>query len=65
MMNDRMNQKPGAARETNSQPAVPVEAADELDLLSDAATQEAYRQEYLKQLRQRFCPGCGEDFKLF
>jgi hypothetical protein len=29
--------------------------------LTDAAKQESYRQEYLRQLRQRACPGCGDD----
>jgi hypothetical protein len=28
--------------------------------LADADTQEKYRIEYLRQLRQRSCPGCGE-----
>lgn len=28
--------------------------------LADANTQERYRVEYLRQLRQRSCPGCGE-----
>ena len=28
--------------------------------LDDAATQEAYRKQYLAQLRQQQCPGCGE-----
>jgi hypothetical protein len=32
----------------------------EQEQLSDAATQEEYRREYLAQLRRRACPGCGE-----
>ena len=28
--------------------------------LSDAATQERYRIEYLQQQRRQSCPGCGE-----
>lgn len=29
--------------------------------LADAAKQEQYRLEYLRQLRLRACPGCGDD----
>lgn len=29
--------------------------------LQDKETQEKYRREYLRQLRQRECPGCGDD----
>lgn len=33
--------------------------------LSDAELQERYRREYMNQLKQMSCPGCGEDFSLF
>lgn len=41
------------------------EAEDQLDTseqqaLDDPIKQEQYRQEYLRQLRLRSCPGCGE-----
>ena len=29
--------------------------------LPDPSTQEHYRQEYLRQIRQRSCPGCGDE----
>lgn len=29
--------------------------------LNDAIKQELYRQEYLRQIRLRSCPGCGDD----
>lgn len=32
----------------------------EQDALNDPIKQEQYRQEYLRQLRLRSCPGCGE-----
>ncbi|XZE53615.1 hypothetical protein SH139x_005373 [Planctomycetaceae bacterium SH139] len=32
----------------------------EHDALDDPIKQEQYRQEYLRQLRLRSCPGCGE-----
>lgn len=38
-------------------PASSPAASPELD---DADLQAEYRREYLKQLRQRACPGCGE-----
>lgn len=40
-------------------------APPEDTVASDNATQEAYRQAYLEQLRRRSCPGCGEDFTIF
>ena len=33
--------------------------------LADAETQEAYRAEYIRQLKLRSCPGCGEGEQLF
>jgi hypothetical protein len=33
--------------------------------LTDGETQEKYRTEYIRQLRQRSCPGCGEGEQLF
>lgn len=32
----------------------------EQETLNDPIKQEQYRQEYLRQLRLRSCPGCGE-----
>lgn len=32
----------------------------EQEVLDDPIKQEQYRQEYLRQLRLRSCPGCGE-----
>lgn len=32
----------------------------EQEALKDPIKQEQYRQEYLRQLRLRSCPGCGE-----
>lgn len=29
--------------------------------LADSVMQEEYRREYLRQIRQRSCPGCGDD----
>jgi hypothetical protein len=29
--------------------------------LADSVMQEKYRREYLRQIRQRSCPGCGDD----
>lgn len=40
-------------------PNEPLTAQQETDL-TDAATQERYRAEYLQQLRRLSCPGCGE-----
>jgi len=40
-----------------------LDAADqraEQEVLNDPIKQEQYRQEYLRQLRLRSCPGCGE-----
>ena len=34
--------------------------ATEQEALDDPIKQEQYRQEYLRQLRLRSCPGCGE-----
>ena len=34
--------------------------ASEQQILDDPIKQEQYRQEYLRQLRLRSCPGCGE-----
>ncbi len=34
--------------------------ASEQQALDDPIKQEQYRQEYLRQLRLRSCPGCGE-----
>lgn len=33
---------------------------DEQEVLNDPIKQEQYRQEYLRQIRLRSCPGCGE-----
>jgi len=35
------------------------------DPLTDAEMQAAYRREYLRPLRQRSCPGCGEGDEVF
>jgi hypothetical protein len=35
-------------------------ATGEQEALDDPIKQEQYRQEYLRQLRLRSCPGCGE-----
>lgn len=40
-------------------------APSELQQLVDPAKQDEYRAAYLAQLRQRACPGCGEDVELF
>ena len=32
----------------------------EQEVIDDPTKQEQYRQEYLRQLRLRSCPGCGE-----
>lgn len=37
-----------------------AEQQSEQDALNDPIKQEQYRQEYLRQLRLRSCPGCGE-----
>lgn len=29
--------------------------------LADSVMQEKYRREYLRQIQQRSCPGCGDD----
>jgi hypothetical protein len=33
--------------------------------LTDSETQETYRAEYVRQIQQRSCPGCGESEQLF
>ncbi len=47
-----------AAGRTLLTPAAVSES--QAEALSDAATQEAYRKAYIKQLRRMNCPGCGE-----
>lgn len=42
-----------------SQSSSPITERQEADL-ADASVQEQYREEYLRQLRRRSCPGCGE-----
>lgn len=37
-----------------------AEQQAEQEVLDDPIKQEQYRQEYLRQLRLRSCPGCGE-----
>jgi len=37
-----------------------TEQQAEQEALNDPIKQEQYRQEYLRQLRLRSCPGCGE-----
>lgn len=37
-----------------------TEQQSEQDALDDPIKQEQYRMEYLRQLRLRSCPGCGE-----
>lgn len=36
------------------------EQQSEQEVLDDPIKQEQYRQEFLRQLRLRSCPGCGE-----
>lgn len=45
--------------------ARPAENTPAIDSLTDAEMQAAYRREYLRQLRQRSCPGCGEGDEVF
>jgi hypothetical protein len=48
-----------------SNSACAILTGEEQKSLTDAETQEAYRLEYIRQLRQRSCPGCGEGEQLF
>jgi len=49
---------PATAKQT---PATDTLTDHEKNQLADEATQEAYRKAHLAQLRQRQCPGCGEE----
>jgi hypothetical protein len=42
---------------TNQEQLTEAQLAD----LTDAPKQQTYREEYLRQLRQRSCPGCGDE----
>lgn len=51
--NPKDQNEPACHFETDEQQA-------EQEALKDPIKQEQYRQEYLRQLRLRSCPGCGE-----
>lgn len=63
MMHEGINPKPSPSPDKHTQQATPPENL--LEQLTEAAKQEAYRREYLAQLRQRACPGCGEDIEFY
>lgn len=58
---DRNHQTCSAANEQQKQSLTQSDLAQ----LSDPDKQAEYRREYLAQLRQRACPGCGESVDLF
>lgn len=53
------NEDPKEQNETECRLDATEQEAEQKDL-NDPIKQEQYRQEYLRQLRFRSCPGCGE-----
>lgn len=64
MMNPTPSEKSSPADQSVVQDSTGASAAsqpeNEADL-SDSIKQEKYRKEYLRQIRLRSCPGCGDD----
>ncbi len=54
---------PSENQKDQNEPACRIDTDEqqaEQETLKDPIKQEQYRQEYLRQLRLRSCPGCGE-----
>jgi hypothetical protein len=64
-MNETHADLPNDKADKHDDVARPAENPPESDPLADAEMQAAYRREYLRQLRQRGCPGCGEGDEVF
>lgn len=64
MLNPSHDKTPGDRDETPTQDSDDTVAAPHADVdsdLSESIKQEQYRREYLRQIRLRSCPGCGDD----
>ncbi len=64
MMKDEVDAKNQSCDAANKQHEQPLAQGD-IAQLTDPVKQAEYRREYLAQLRQRSCPGCGESVDLF
>ncbi len=64
-MNETHADLPSDEAAKHNESARPAENRSAGDPLTDAEMQAAYRREYLRQLRQRSCPGCGEGDEVF
>jgi hypothetical protein len=62
-MNHSPNEKPSETDESVSQDSDGAAIAPKSDGVdpSESIKQEKYRREYLRQIRLRSCPGCGDD----
>lgn len=63
MMNHSPNEEPSETDESVNQDSDGSSTSPESDGvdLSESIKQEKYRREYLRQIRLRSCPGCGDD----
>ncbi|MDZ4656529.1 MAG: hypothetical protein SH868_03005 [Bythopirellula sp.] len=60
MIDNQMTPESQRTNDPTDEPMQSTLTPDELAQLSDPDKQAYFRREYLAQLRQRACPGCGE-----